>query len=86
MTYDDMSRVYVLWAGMYQGGDRHLQCPCGEFDSHPVHHFFVDGIDIMCIVIFVLLKWARISVGREAALQAEGRRFEPCRVHHFMLG
>ncbi len=27
--------------------------------------------------------WARISVGREARLQREGRRFESCRVHHF---
>jgi hypothetical protein len=31
------------------------------------------------------LVWARISVGREARLQREGRRFESCRVHHLGL-
>lgn len=27
-----------LWDRMFQGfGDRHLQCPCGGFDSHRLH-------------------------------------------------
>ena len=26
------------WAGMYQGGELHLQCGCGGFDSRSVHH------------------------------------------------
>ncbi len=29
--------VRFLWAGMYQDGEKHLQCFCGEFDSHSVH-------------------------------------------------
>lgn len=28
------------WVGMYQGGDEHLQCSCGEFDSPPIHQKF----------------------------------------------
>ena len=29
-----------IWAHMYQEGDRNLQFPCGEFDSHCVHHLW----------------------------------------------
>ena len=29
---------HSLWASMIQGGEEHLQCTCGEFDSHLVHH------------------------------------------------
>ena len=25
------------WGGMFQGGDRPLHGPCGEFDSRPLH-------------------------------------------------
>lgn len=30
--------VFFKWDGMFQGfGEKHLQCFCGEFDTHPVH-------------------------------------------------
>lgn len=30
----------MLWGRMFQGGDRHLQCPCGGFDSHRFHQVY----------------------------------------------
>jgi hypothetical protein len=27
----------VYRGGMFQGGEEHLQCTCGGFDSHPLH-------------------------------------------------
>jgi hypothetical protein len=30
--------AFAPWGGMYQGGELHLQCGCGRFDSGPLHH------------------------------------------------
>ena len=32
-----------MWAAMFQGGEGHLQCTCGGFDSLAVHQVRVEG-------------------------------------------
>lgn len=29
----------IYWGSMYQGGELHLQCDCGGFDSHLFHQY-----------------------------------------------
>ena len=56
-----------------------------------VKHYNADGSTFSCArvgscqAIFQFILWRFSSVGRASALQAEGQRFEPVNLHHFIL-
>lgn len=53
--------------GMCQGGELHLQCGCGRFDSGPLHDL---SITIFSIAVTV-------TAARHARLVCERARFDP---------